>query len=207
MGRAIAGGALVLVVAAGVVLVVGLLWPIRAQYALTRQAAAAIDAGDLRSAASFASDAARANPRNADAAMLAAKLAPLKRDGAMLSADDWALAATRRDPANSEPWRLLGEVRQRMQLAGVGDVAAAAPADALGQAVALDVANARLRIDYAEALLAVGQPRAALAQADHADRIDAALRAFDPTSHKLLSPTERARLDAIRRSAAQRPAS
>ncbi|MBS3820726.1 MAG: hypothetical protein GVY16_07970 [Planctomycetes bacterium] len=203
VGRGLAGGGLGLLGAAGVVLAVGLLWPIHTQWRLTRRAAAAIDAGDLQAAASFASDAAHANPRSADAAMLAAKLSPPDGRGQATTAETWAVAATRRDPANSATWRLLGEVRQCMRLAGVGDVAVDAPADALGEAVARDVANARLRIDYAEALLAAEHPRAALAQIDHVERIDAGLHAFDPTSHKRLSPAERTRIRRIRGAAVE----
>jgi tetratricopeptide (TPR) repeat protein len=189
-GTALAGAAMIAVA-------VCLSLPLARQYVTTQHVARAIERGDAGGAAFWAQRAAH----NADAAMLAAKLSPLGPEGRLLGAEHWAAEAVRLDPANSETWRLLAEVRWRKARERSSDVTMSQVVEAYGEAVARDVANARLRLAYAEALLEAGRPADAAAQLDEAERIDEALRAFDPDSHKLFGPMERATLKRLRAAA------
>jgi O-antigen ligase len=117
----------------------------------------------------------------------------------------WLAETRRRDPRDAEFYRYTAQVRLRYPgLFGDADANLRAVAADLARAVDLDPSNAPLRIDYAEALLAVGRQRQALEELAAAERINERLREFAPESFDLLNASQRQRLRELRSRAEQR---
>jgi len=106
----------------------------------------------------------------------------------------WAQEAIRRNPADYGHQELAARIAMRQR-----DPATAV--EHMAWAVRLNPREARLRVDYAEMLLAAGRQEGCLQQLEAAEEINARLKAFDPGSLQLLRPMERARIEALRRGA------
>jgi len=198
-------------VAAVAAMVVVIWYPVWRRTVLTERAARAVCQGNLATAADLAEEASKADLPDAISAADIAKILrlqarlsrPAQASNRLFVAMLWAEVAARADPKNPAWHRLSAQIaHDSIELAPGTRVSFRSDENSMltsmAQALELDPQNAGLRIEYAEMLAAAGRGKDCLAQLAEAERID---KAHYPESAFRLSDAERARMDAIRKTA------
>lgn len=192
---------------AGMIFVAG---PIVRRQAVSMELTRALLQRHLASAPRLAAQAAEADPQDPLSARTAAEvyhalamMEPdrIRRRQMLEEALAWMRESIRRHPADAGGYRQAGQIATVIHAMGFADESVPPAADWLAQAVERDPSDARLRLEYAAALLRAGLAGEALRELDEADRIDKALGAFDPTSTWRLGEREKRAIGELSRQA------
>lgn len=194
MSRVGSTAGVVLVIALGAWVATGLLGPIWRVDRAVHRLARAWPSGQRLDALGAAQQAADANPRDPGVATLAARVGPLIPGSHRPGAEYWARQAVARDPADSNTWRLVGDILHRKAQQGMPGASLGEAVDMFTRAVTLNPVDTRLRMDLGELLLEAGRAAEAYGHLKQAAEFDRQLQGFDVDSHKLLSEAELGRL-------------
>ncbi|MBS3733354.1 MAG: O-antigen ligase family protein [Phycisphaerae bacterium] len=184
---------------AGLVAAVALLWlPVWRRVRHTEAAVQALASGRTAAAADHAVRAAKADSLDPVAAGDAARV--LLASGRCNAAISWSEDTCGRDPKNAAHRQLAASITRRCAPRIEGDRAHTLlneAANHMREAVRRNPRDARLRLEYADVLAAIGAWDACGEQLAAAERIDAVRRRMD--SGFRLTPTDRTKLKALRK--------
>ena len=202
----LAGALLGAIVAVGICLA----WPVYDRQAKTEQLVGALSRGDFARAKTAAISASLADPLDAMAKMNVARILLTSspgpgRTGELLRALRWADLAMETNPRDPAAARLAGKIAGELARAkpdSAGETVTAGEyrelaVEYFARATVLDRANGRLKLDYAQALIAAGRVAKAREIIAQAQAIDRKLAEFDPDSASRFGPPEQRKINAM----------